>query len=230
MTREAAQAGFERFVDDVLSTTASEFRLASALRGATNGSTRVIDAMLSRSDAFSRRVIEPELRGYRQDVTIQFSAILDYAESDEPPAAFHDRLLETDTYAAAIDPTVKDERRTEIEGALIDRAVRFGDALGPLLESDRDAFWPAVCDAFTPEEATAFVDTHFRFTGPLAQYPDAFVFETSIDPSDVLGAAGRFFPTGGSIQVDFTDEASRAMTRAEERVIRQTCRELHRHY
>ena len=104
--------------------------------------------MLSRSDAFSRRVVEPELRGYRQDVTTQFSAILDYAESDEPPAAFHDRLL----------------------------------------ESDRDAFWPAVCDAF--------VDTYFRFTGPLHSIRMRSSSRHRSIPATSLVRLGGFYPRG----------------------------------
>ncbi|MFC7137413.1 hypothetical protein [Halobaculum litoreum] len=67
------------------------------------------------------------------------------------------------------------------------------------------------------------------FTGPLEAYPDAFRLETRIDPGEVVGGVGGLLAGGlPAVRVDYTDEACRAMRRAEERVRTEARREVRR--
>jgi hypothetical protein len=72
------------------------------------------------------------------------------------------------------------------------------------------------------------VQTHFTFTDPFREYPDAFVFETEIEPGDVFGGplAGRL----PSVTVEYTDEVIRVLERAEASVVEQALAELDRRF
>jgi len=70
---------------------------------------------------------------------------------------------------------------------------------------------------------SALVEDTFPFTGVLRAFPSAFVFEARIDPEEILG--GPFASALPSVSVKYT-EATRAMRRAERRVIEETKREV----
>ena len=230
MTRAAVEEGFERFVGDTVRATFEEFSVVNALRGG-RGPPGVVERLLKHNEALERTVVRPELRAYRDRVLAQFSASLDAYASDEPFEAHRDSVLADDAYAEALRRDLPRARREEVRDALLERQRDLAAAVQPLVESDADEFWPAVTDAFTREEALAFVDERFVFTGPLEAYPDAFRLETTVDPSDVLGGVGGLLASGlPEVAVDYTDEATRAMRRAETRVREDTTRELRRRF
>lgn len=72
--------------------------------------------------------------------------------------------------------------------------------------------------------AIELVERAFPFTVPLRRHRDAVVFEIRIDPQDVIG--GPFAWGLPSVRIKYTDEAIRAMHRAERRVIRETKGEI----
>ncbi|MEZ3114376.1 hypothetical protein RYH80_00345 [Halobaculum sp. MBLA0147] len=230
MTRAAVESGFERFVDDAIEATASAFAVGNALRGS-GGPPGAVDRLLSNSRAVERDVVRPELRAYRTDILAQFEAVLDAVESDEPFDAYADRVLARDRYVAALREDLSPGRRDEIEAALLERQRGLGDAVAPLVAADESAFWPAVEATFDRETAEEFVDEHFEFTAPLERFPDAFAFGTEVDPGDVLpGVGGLLGSTLPAFHVDFTEEARRAMLRAEREVSREARREIDRHF
>ncbi|MFB6177729.1 MAG: hypothetical protein ABEI99_11415, partial [Halobaculum sp.] len=230
VTRTAVETGFERFVDDAIDATASAFAVGNALRGS-GGSPTVVDRLLSDSEAIERHVVRPELAEYRRDILAQFDAVLDAVTDEDPFDTHADRILELDRYRTALREDLPAERRAEIEADLLDRQRALGEAVAPLVESPESEFWPAVRETLSRSEAEAFVEDYFEFTEPLRTHPDAFVFDTRIDPSEVLsrlgGLLGSSLPT---IRVDFTAEAERAMTRAEKQVSREALREIDRQY
>jgi len=230
VTRAAVEAGFEQFVDDAIRATAEAFAVGNALRGA-DGPPGVVDRLLSDSAAVERAVVRPELESYRRDVLAQFDAVLDAVESSEPWATHADRILELDRYRAAMRDSLSPERRATVESALLDRQRELGAAVAPMVAADADEFWPAVREALSAADARAFVDDHFEFTQPLREFPDAFAFATRVDPADVLGGVGGLLAGGlPTLRVEFTDEAQRAMTRAEERVAERANREIDRRF
>lgn len=230
VTRTAVETGFEQFVDDGIEATASAFAVGNALRG-TGGSPTVVDRLLSDSEAIEEHVVRPELAEYRRDILAQFDAVLDAVVDEDPFDAHADRILELDRYRAALRDELSRERRREIESKLLDRQRALGEAVEPLVDSSESEFWPAVRETLSRSDAEAFVDEYFEFTDPFRTHPDAFEFATRIDPTDVLSGLGGLLGSGlPTIRVDFTEEAKRAMIRAEDRVSEDALRKIGRQY
>lgn len=217
MTRAAVRTGFEEFVDDAIRRTAAEFNVARALRGGSRGpGGSTAERLLGNSGAFRRAVVEPELDAYRVEILDQFDVVLNYAESGDPIDAYREELLADDTYDAALRADLSADRRERIRDRLVERQRRLGDAVAVLVDSPETGFWDAVRAELDRETAGRVVEEQFAFTGPLEDHPDAFRMKTSFDPADVLGGVGTLLPR---VEVEYTDEALRAMSRAERSVI-----------
>lgn len=85
----------------------------------------------------------------------------------------------------------------------------------PIVDRPEDDFWSATMAVFDRTEATELMEQAFPFTGPLRRHRDAIVFEIRLDPRDVIG--GQFTSGLPSVRIEYTDEAIRAMCRAERR-------------
>lgn len=231
MTRQAARSGFERFVDDALAYTETEFSVANALQDGADGGAggRVVDKLLSDSDAVREHVLAPELEAYREQVLAQFDVLLDAVENGEDVDAVRGALLETDVYATNLRADLPSNRLATVEGRLIERQRGLAAAVRPLVEADEDAFWAAADAAFDGSEMTALVEDHFAFTAPLADHYGSFRMATEVDPGQVLGG-GFLVSRLPEIEVEYTDEALRSMRRAERRVIRETVAHVERRF
>jgi len=232
VTRDAARAGFERFVEDAITHTAEQFSVSRALRQGVRGpGGKAVDRLLNDSDALWERVVQPELDAYRDEILQQFDVVLDYVESEEPIDAYRRDLLAVDSYAGALRDDITGERRETIHDELVARHRRLGDAVTPIVGAAADDFWTAASTVFDRAAATALVEDHFTFTTPLQERRDAYRMQTAFDPSEVLGGLGSLLGGGlPRIEVEYTDEALRSMRRAEQRVIAETKRELDRHF
>jgi len=225
MTREAARSGFERFLDDAVAATREEFSVERALRGTGLGpGGAVVDRLRESADALERRVVEPELAAYRRDALRQFDVVLGYAAGGEPIETYADELVDRDGFYTVLADGVSDRTAAAVEDAVVSRSRRLGDAVAPIVERPEDEFWPAATAAFDREAAVGLVEDAFPFTGVLREFPEAFTFEIRIDPGSVLG--GPFSGALPATSIDYTDEAKRAMRRAEHRVIEETKREV----
>lgn len=232
MTRAAVRDGFEHFVEDALDTTAEHFSVARALRNGVRGpGGSAVDRLLKDSDAIWQRVVEPELRTYRRETLTQFDAILEYAESDEGIDAYREQILEHDAFASAIRDDVTQARRREVVEALLERHRKLGDAAVPLIESSEDDFWAAARAEIDREAAERLVEGRFVFVEPIRPYTDAITMRTTIDPGEILGGLGGLLGGGlPTLEVEYTEEAIRAMGRAEQEVIADAKREIERRF
>jgi hypothetical protein len=231
VSRDAARAGFEAFVTDAIDYTADAFSVSRALRRGSRGlNGAVLDKLVDQSDALWRHVVEPELDAHRTQIISQFDILLDYVESDENIDAYRDPLLSTDAYVDALRDDLPASRRDAIRDAAVERQRRFGDALEPLVAAPQDDFWPAVTHAYDRDTAETLVANHFAFTGLLRDHRDAFQMSTAFDASDLLGGVGSLLGGLPTVTVDYTDEALRAMERAERKVVADAERELDRRY
>ncbi len=229
MTREAVRTGFEEFVGDIVDTAYAEFDVVAVLRGESGASGRLLNKLLKNNRRLDQRVVRPELREYRRQVLDQFEPVLDYAAAAEDDFDdYRDRIRETDVYLAHLRPSVRGDRRRAIEAAELDRQRRLAEAARPLVDSSETDFWAAAADALDRDHAHDLVQTHFTFTDPLRENPGAFIFETEIDPGDVIGGplAGRL-PT---VTVEYTDEVMRVLEHAETIVVEQALSELDRRF
>jgi len=213
--------GFERFVGDAVEATRREFSVGRALRGTGFGpGGEVLDRLRKNADALERRVVEPELREYRRRSVEQFDVVLRAVESDEPFASFADELLAADSYLDSLDPEASAATRESVEEAVLTRLERLGEGVEPIVAHASDEFWVAVRESFDREAAHELVEDAFPFTGPLRRHRDAFAFTVAVDPGEILGSPlARGLPT---VSVDYTDEAVRAMRRAEKQVVHDT--------
>jgi hypothetical protein len=232
VTREAARAGFERFVEDAITHTAEQFSVSRALRQGVRGpGGKVVDQLLKDSETLWERVVQPELDAYRDEILQQFDIVLDYAQSDQPIDAYREDLLAVDSYAGALRDDISGEKRETIHDELVARHRGLGDAVAPIVSADADDFWTATSDVFDRERATELVEDHFTFTTPLQERRHAYVMQTAFDPSDVLGGLGSLLGGGlPRVEVEYTDEALRSMRRAEQQVISETKRQLDQHF
>ena len=163
--------------------TREQFGVERALRGTGLGpGGAVVDRLRGNADAPERRVVEPELAAYREDALRQFDAVLDYAADDEPIDLYADELVARDGLYEALVDGVSDRTRGAIEDAVVARGRRLGDAVAPIVERPKPAFWPAPTAAFDRAEAVGLVENAFPFTGVLREFPEAFAFEVRIDP------------------------------------------------
>jgi len=217
MSREAAIEGYERFLTSAIEATREEFSARRALRGsALEPGGLVVDHLRRTVTTLERMVVEPELAAHRARALSQFEIVVEYAASEEPIEVFADEILERDSYLEVLRTDLPKRRRETIRNEVVDRNRRLGDAVVPIVERPEDGFWPAMEAAFDRSGALAFVDRVVSFTTPLRRHPDAFVFQSRIDPGDLLdGPLVSSLPAAG---IEYTDEAIRAMCRAEERV------------
>jgi len=218
VTRAAAEAGFETFLEDTVAATREEFSVERALRGSAVGAVggRVVDRLRDQAEVLEERVLRPELVAYRERARRQFGVVLDYVESEESIEAFREPILAHDTYVSAVSPAAPERERAALIDDVLDRHRRLGDGLAPVVESDHDAFWPAVTAGHDRESARTLVEDAFPFTGPLRRHRDAVTLEVRIEPGEVLGGLASALPGVG---VEYTDEALRAMSRAERRIV-----------
>lgn len=232
MTRAAVREGFEHFVADAIDVTADHFSVARALRSGVSGpGASVVDRLLTNSDTIWQRVVEPELQTYRKDTLTQFDAILDYAESDAGIDEFREQILEHDAFVSAIHEDVTPARRAEVIEALLERHRKLGDATVPLIESSEDDFWEAARTTIDREAAERLVEQRFVFVEPVRPYTDVIAMRTTLDPGELLGGLGGLLGGGlPTLDVEYTDEAIRAMRRAEQEVIADAKREIDRRF
>jgi hypothetical protein len=213
MTRQAVLDGFERFVSDAIEQTASEFSISRAL-----GGVGLIDRVVGDSETFHERFVAPELAAYETDTLAQFEVVLDWVESDEPFDAFRDQILATGPVTDSLRDDLSQERRAEVHDRLLGHHRALGSAVEPLVVSPESDFWGCVRTELDEDTATQLVEAHFAFTDPLLDHRDAFAMTKTVDISDYAGGFGRLFGRE-AVEVDFTDEAFRAMRHAEQNVV-----------
>jgi hypothetical protein len=227
VTRAAVRNGFERYVNGLASQTSDAFSISRALRSATGPEGKVIDRLLSNSETVDRKIVQPELKAYRDAILHQFDGVLEYAESDDDFAAFADEILARDLYWDSLQADVGPERRGQLRETLLARQRRMGDAVAPLVAADADSLWGAAADVYDWEATVDLIETHFAFTAPLHDSPDVYELTVRIDPGDLLGGLARALP---SITADYTDEAVRAMTEAQASVVDRAKSDARSHF
>lgn len=231
MTREAVESGFEHFLDDAIEATAQEFSVARVLKDGSRGpGGAVVDRLLKNSQAVHRTVVEPELNEYRRLTFEQFKLLLDAMESSDDVESYREEILAaggfTDELCSDLSPTERERVRED----LFDHHRQLGQAVEPLLSSPESSFWGAARTELTRGEAEQLVAEHFAFTEPLRANRTAFRMETTIDVADVVGGLARVLGSAAQLDVEYTDEAIRAMRRAEKTVIHEAKRDVDRRF
>lgn len=228
MTRAAAEAGFGSFLEATVEATREEFSVERVLRdtGAGLGG-RVVNKLREHADTLERRVVDPELDAYHRRARRQFGVVLDYAESDRSIADYREAILAHDTYVSALDDSVTHATREAVIGDVLDRHRRLGDGLAPVVDSEHGDFWAAVRATLDRATVAELVEETFPFTGPLRRHREAIRLEVQVDPGEVLGGLASALP---GVAVEYTDEALRAMTRAERRIVDDLTGEIDRRF
>jgi len=208
-------AGFERFVGDAIERTGEEFSVSRALGGESGG---MIDQFVGNSETIHENLVEPELAEYERKTVDQFGIILDWVESDEPLSAYREEILAAGPFTETIRSDLADSREAEVHDHLLARHRALGEAVEPLLRSPESEFWASARAALDRERTDELIETHFAFTGPLRQHRDAFEMKKTVDLEELASGLGGLLG-GATFDVDFTDEAMRAMRHAERDVV-----------
>ena len=116
-----------------------------------------------------------------------------------------------------------------MENRLFAHHERLGTAVAPLVETTEAEFWDAARAQLTSDQARTLVEEQFAFTAPLREHRDAFVLATAVDPEELLGGLGGLLAPS-IIEIEYTDEAIRAMQRAEQSVTVDAKREFDRRF
>lgn len=229
MTRAAVQNGFEAFLADTIEATLEEFSVARALRSASRGPGGVVvDKLLSDSDLLHRRVVQPEIEAYEQQTIEQFDRLLDAVEAETPIEDHREEILAAGTFTDNLRSDLSPKRRERVRDQLFAHHRGLGQAVKPLVESQESSFWDAASVVFSPAEAKELVEVHFAFTGPLRENRDAFAMQTTLDVQSLVGGLAGLFGGNSTYTVEYTEEAIRAMYRAEQRVIHDVTSDLDR--
>lgn len=215
MTREAVMEGFERFVGDAIERTGREFSVSRALGGDSGG---MIDQFVGNSETIHENLVEPELEEYERKTVDQFEIILDWVESDEPLSVYRDEILAAGPFTGTIRDDLAHSRELEVHEHLLARHRALGEAVEPLVETPESEFWASARAALDRDRTDELVETHFAFTGPLREHRDAFEMKKTVDLEELTSGLGSLLG-GKTFDVDFTDEAMRAMRHAERDVI-----------
>jgi hypothetical protein len=230
VTREAVVDGFEYFLDDAVEASLAEFSVARAVRKGTRGPAgAVVDSLLKNSEALHQRVVRPELDAYRRQTLDQFRVILDCMEADKDLDEQQETILSTGAVAESIRSDIPVGRRNEVKSELLSHHRGMSEAVKPLLASPESEFWAAATAELSRDEAEALVSEHFAFTGPLRRNRDAFEMATTVDVGAVVGGFATVLPQS-TIEVEYTDEAIRAMYRAEQSVVQGALDEIDRRF
>ena len=221
MSRIAAKEGFREFLDTAMKETVKEFSVQHALRGTGLGPQgMIIDKLRNNAEVLEQRIVEPEIEEYRDQALQQFSILLDYAESEQDIDKFKHELITQGNFSSLIKDDISDEKRTEIINDILDRNRMLGDKIKPIIDEPEDDFWRATQAAYDREEATRLVEQTFPYTKPLRQHKDAVTFKVEIKPENIIGSLfGAGIP---DLEIVYTDEAIRAMHRAEQVTISET--------
>ena len=225
MTRAAVEEGFEQFVGDAIEQTATEFSISAVIGG--GGGT--LDQLLGDSNVLQERVVEPELQEYEQKTIDQFGVILDWVESDDDLDEYAEEILAAGPFTESLRDDLSAEQRETVEEQLLARHRSLGEAVTGLVDSEEDDFWAAARAELDKETAADLVEEQFAFTGPLKEHRDAFEMATTIDPEELLGGLGGMFG-GSTFDVEYTDEAMRAMRHAERAVIAEAKAEVNQRF
>lgn len=207
--------GFERFVGDAIERTGEEFSVSRALGGDSGG---MIDQFVGNSETIHENLVEPELAEYERKTVDQFGTVLDWVESDEPLSAYRDEILAAGPFTETIRDDLPASREAEIHETLLARHRALGEAVEPLVDSSKSEFWASARAALDRERTDELIETHFAFTGPLREHRDAFEMKKTVDLAELASGLGGLLG-GATFDVDFTDEAMRAMRHAERDVV-----------
>lgn len=231
MTREAVEEGFEYFLDEVVEASMEEFSVSRAvLDGARGPGGAMVDTLLRRSETLHRRVVRPELESYRRRTVEQFGLVLDCVENGETVEDNRERVLEAGVVADSIRDDVPRDRRERVTDDLLAHHRALGRAVEPLLDSPESAFWAAATSELSRAEAETLVGEQFAFTGPLRAHRDALEMVTTVDPVEVVGPVARLTGPDPSFDVEYTDEAIRALYHAQRAVTADAEREIDRRF
>jgi hypothetical protein len=226
MTRAAAREGLLEAIDALVEAAHEEFDPVRALRRGSGGS-RTVSRLLKRNRLLDRHVVRPELERYRERARRQANTLLDAVEAGEDPAARREELLDADLYYGAVRRDASRDAREAVETAVIERFRAVGEGVEPLVASPAESFWPAVVRELDEPAARDLVAANFSYSERMRRHRRAFVFETCLDPGELLGGLGRALP---EVSVEYTHESLRAMGRAEQVVRREFEREIDRRF
>lgn len=206
MTEEAVRKQFDAFIDRMSAYVADEVDPLNA-----------VDAPIRIPRGAANAVLRPLVRREVDSVGASFEEkfviVVDCAAGDTVEER-RDDYLRADAFYTNATRDVRDELGEE----LVESLRTMSGNIEPLVESDRDRFWEAVAEVYDEEGAKAAIRDGFDYSETARKYAG------SVDLT-VTVRAGFL-----SKEIEYTDEAVRALTAAEERLRRDVTVEIEKLY
>lgn len=206
MTEEAVRRQFDAFIERMDRYVAEEVNPMNAVDSRIRLPKGAVNAAL-------RPFVRGEVDSVGSSFDRKFDIVVDCAAGDTVEER-RDDYLRADAFYANADPDVRDELGRE----LVEGLRTMSENIRPLVESDHDRFWEAVREVYDEEGAKNAILESFDYSGTAQKYAD------SVDLT-VTVRAGFL-----SKEIEYTDEAVRALTAAEKRLRRDVTAEIEKLY
>ncbi len=206
MTEEAVRNQFDAFIDRMDRYVADEVNPLNAVDVEIRLPKRVLEAVL-------RPLVRREVDSVGSTFERKFDIVVDCAAGDTVEER-RDEYLRADAFYVNADESVRDELGRE----LVESLRTMSSNVRPLVESERDEFWEAVVEEYDEDGAKRAIRDGFDYSKTARKYADDVNLTVTV-------RAGLL-----SKEIEYTDEAVRALTVAEERLRHDVTEEIERAY
>ncbi|MDZ7689529.1 MAG: hypothetical protein U5J64_12625 [Halobacteriales archaeon] len=206
MTEEAVRRQFDVFIERMDRYVSEEVNPLNTIDSRIRLPKGAVNAALR---PFVRREVDSVGSSFER----KFSIVVDCAGGDSVEER-RDEYLHTDAFYVNADAEVREELGRE----LIESLRTMADNIRPLVESEKDSFWDAVVDVYDEEGAKRAIRDGFDYSKTARKYADDVDLTVTV-------RAGLL-----SKEIEYTDEAVRALTVAEKRLRRDVTADIEQIY
>jgi len=194
MTEEAVRRQFDAFIDRMDRYVSEEVNPLNTIDVPIRLPKEIVNAAL-------RPLVRREVDSVGSSFERKFVIVVDCASGDTVDERRED-YLRADAFYTNADEEVRDEIGRE----LIENLRTMADNIRPLIKSERDDFWEAVAEVYDEEGAKAAIRDGFDYSDTARRYADRV---------DLIVTVRAGFLKK---EIEYTDEAVRALTIAEKRL------------
>ena len=206
MTEEAVRRQFDAFIEWMDRYVSEEVNPLNTIDVPIRLPKEAVNAAL-------RPLVRQEVDSVGASFERKFVIVVDCASGDTVEER-REEYLRSDAFYTNADGEV----REEIGRELIENLRTMSDNIRPLVESERDDFWEAVTEVYDGEGAKAAILDGFDYSKMARKYADRVDLTVTV-------RAGFL-----KKEIEYTDEAVRALTVAEKRLRDDVTKEIERQY
>lgn len=219
MTRTAAEQGIVEVFDVMMTNFIDEFSWERVLQETSlRPGGAIVDKLLDVTDVVESRALEPLLNRYRRNAIEYFQRALDYAEGEVSADAIREEFPAYDENIHILDSTASRAEYRELVDDVVKYYCEVGETIEPVVAHSSDDFWQAVEGSMDEDRAVMVLERSMSFSDILEAHREILDMKLELNPAHILSMPGRVLAP--EVSVEYTDEAISALSRAEQRGIR----------